>query len=253
MQQYNSAYWDQRAKTVGHTGHSEPFYYCFDQQARIYAVAELLSSVNTGKNQALDFGCGSGDFLPLLTAHFRHVSAIDVSPVVLRIAKQKYEKSNVRFYTQLNELPESARPDVIVTVTVLQSFTLTMLEATLKTFNSVLAGGGKIILMEFFADSDYLQKSGLTQPSREEWEHLLTKYFKIISIKNFYNPVVKPVKSWLHYKTHPLLLLLKPFKKFAFAQKVFSARAKKLIHRHRDVLLNEESPLKVYVVEKLSV
>jgi ubiquinone/menaquinone biosynthesis C-methylase UbiE len=249
---FSKNYWNDRARKFGHTGHSEPFYYCFDQEARLCAIEKIVQEIKIKKNAALDFGCGSGDFLKLLATQFDSVIGLDVSENVIGIAKQKNKFQNVQFITGTSEIDFDLKFDLILTVTVLQSFGHSELENTLSKFANLTYKGSKIIFMEFFPSADYLIKSGEDRPDSKHWEELLFQNnFKILMKKNFYNPIVKPVKSWRVYKYHPISLILKPFKKFNFAQVVLSALAKKFIHTHNDVLLEEESPLKIYVVERI--
>lgn len=249
MGQFDTAYWNERAEKHGHTGHSEPFYYCFDQQARIYAVEQLLNELETGKGECLDFGCGSGEFLSLLSKRFKTVTAFDTSRHVLSIARKNQKQPNVFFINDIYGL-QGKKIDFLLSVTVLQYFPLSELQSTLGMLNHLLSPGGKAIFMEFFPSKEFLPRSGTMGVSEGEWENCLAlNNFKILHRKNFYNPVVRPVTSWRCYKLHPVLLLLKPFKRLTFVRSLYSRVAKKLIHRYQDVLLAEESPLKIYLVE----
>jgi SAM-dependent methyltransferase len=61
-----ASYWEDRFRGLGHTGWADPVIYCYDQPERLAIVkaALLMWSVNCG--EALDFGCGTGDFSKLL-------------------------------------------------------------------------------------------------------------------------------------------------------------------------------------------
>jgi SAM-dependent methyltransferase len=49
---------------------------------------------------AVEFGCGTGELLPLLSFRFRHVTAIDFSQAMLAEARKKVVRSNVEFLRQ---------------------------------------------------------------------------------------------------------------------------------------------------------
>jgi SAM-dependent methyltransferase len=248
---FTSDYWDKRVEKNGHTGHSEPFYYCFDQQARIYAIESLLNSFKTNLTSVLDFGCGSGDFLELLSNYSKKVYGFDPSKKVVALAQKKHQGKEIIITSQLNDCILTSGFNCILTVTVLQSLSLPELTETLPKLLSLLSNEGKLICMEFFVSDDYQLQNNELKTSERDWKNLLEKNkIDIKSKSGFYNPHLFPSKSWKLYNSSFTALLLKPFKKFSFAQKSLTKRAKKLIWQEKDVYPFPSSSFKIYVLEK---
>ncbi|MES2514953.1 MAG: methyltransferase domain-containing protein [Bacteroidota bacterium] len=248
---FTKEYWNKRAQTYGHTGHAEPFYYCFDQQARLYAVNEVLESLPITKNTVLDFGCGAGDFIDILKPHFEKIYAFDISEVVVAYAKQRFDQPNIVISSDYNELIYDPALDLILTVTVLQSLTKEDLESIVKTLNASLSETGVLLCMEFFREADIRGNENELKATTNEWKNILAQNkLKIIREINFYNPVTQPTKSWYSYNTNLYLKIIKLFKKSGFAQAKFTEVAKKLIKKHKDVLLEKQSAFKIYHIQK---
>jgi SAM-dependent methyltransferase len=228
MTMFTVDYWNERAKKFGHTGHSEPFYYCFDQQARLYGVDEIIKKLDSKKNTALDFGCGSGDFIELLTHYYKTIYGYDTSEIVLKQTRQRFEKKPIVLLDDLNTAVTEKKFDLILTVTVLQSLTYNELEKTLSLLSQLLSEGGVIVSMEFFVSKEHNLRTNETRTTKEEWLNLLAKNnLKIDSSRRFYGPVDFPSKSWLLYKKNVFLKLLRLFKNLSFIQKYFIKLAKK--------------------------
>ncbi|XP_013402564.2 putative methyltransferase DDB_G0268948 [Lingula anatina] len=60
-------------------------------------ITYLQEKLPAPYDQALDVGCGSGQFTHLLAPHFNHVTGIDVSDNQILQANNKNDMSNVRF------------------------------------------------------------------------------------------------------------------------------------------------------------
>jgi SAM-dependent methyltransferase len=62
----------------------------FWERAERPVVARLLGEVSAhGVDRALDFACGTGRITTLLEGHFRAVTAVDISPSMLTVARGK--------------------------------------------------------------------------------------------------------------------------------------------------------------------
>jgi SAM-dependent methyltransferase len=248
---FTTEYWNKRAEKYGHTGHSEPFYYCFDQQARLYAVDEIIKNLNLHKNSALDFGCGSGDFIELLTHHYKFVYGYDISETVIKQTQQRFEKTPVILLDKLSTSITEKKFDLILTVTVLQSLTQKELEKTLFLLSQLLSEDGIIVSMEFFVPEEHNLRTKETKTTHTEWFDLLAKNnLKIDSTRRFYSPVDFPSRSWLLYKKNMFLKLLRLFKHSPLIQKYFSKVAKRLIRQYQDVFLRHDSPYMIYLLKK---
>lgn len=248
---FDKSYWNERAETYGHTGHAEPFYYCFDQQARLQAVETLIQQANIPKEQALDFGCGSGDFTDLLSGYFKTTYAYDISDVMIRQVKQRFPQSAVVASDTLEDVLAGRRFDLLLSVTVLQTFSAQELDQTLSLLSAHLSEKGLFIAMEFFTTAALNRQLGESKATAEEWRELLKKNgLKIASLPGFINPHLAPSKSWVSYNNNLFLKSLKPFKRHAFVQAQFIRSAKKILNHYKDTLPETGSPLHFYTLQK---
>lgn len=248
---FDKAYWNERAEKYGHTGHAEPFYYCFDQQARLHAIESLIRQADIPKEQALDFGCGSGDFTELLSRHFNTTCAYDISDVMIRQVKKRFSQAAVIASDTLKEMLEGRRFDLLLSVTVLQTFGAEELDGVLSLLARHLSEKGLFIAMEFFTTAALNRQLGETKATAEEWHDLLKKHgLKITSQPGFINPHLAPSKSWNSYNNNLFLKSLKPFKRYAFAQAQFIRSAKNILNHYKDTLPETGSPLHFYTIQK---
>jgi len=248
---FDKSYWNERAEKYGHTGHAEPFYYCFDQQARLQAIETLIGQAGIPKAQALDFGCGSGDFTHLLSLHFKTVYAYDISDVMIAQVKKRFPQTAVVASDELSEVLAHRRFDLLLSVTVLQTFSVQELDQTLSLLSAHLSDRGLFIAMEFFTTEALNRQLGETKATAEEWRELLAKHgLKIASLPGFINPHLAPSKSWNSYNNNLFLKSLKPFKRYAFAQAQFIRSAKKILNHYRDTLPETGSLLHFYTLQK---
>lgn len=248
---FDKSYWNERAETYGHTGHAEPFYYCFDQQARLQAIETLIRRAGISKEQALDFGCGSGDFTDLLSRYFKTTCAYDISDVMIRQVKQRFPQSAVVASDTLEDVLAGRRFDLLLSVTVLQTFRAEELDQALALLSAHLSEKGLFIAMEFFTTAALNRQLGESKATAEEWRELLTKHgLKIASLPGFINPHLAPSKSWDSYNNNLFLKSLKPFKRYAFAQAQFIRSAKKILNHYKDTLPETGSPLHFYTLQK---
>jgi SAM-dependent methyltransferase len=248
---FTKEYWNDRAIKVGHTGHSEPFYYCFDQTARLYAINQVLTKLSTNKNAALDFGCGSGDFLHLLIPNYTTVVGYDISDMVVKQASDRFKNCHVILTSSFNEL-DKYRYDLILSISVLQCLNKTALNTIVQSLSKLLSKGGKMISMDFFPSDNSCVVLKEDKTSQTDWLNILKSNGLIIKEQQqFYNPVINPSKSWYWYNYNPVLRLLSLVKHHSIAQKIFRYTAKKLITYFDDVLITEGN-CNIYIIEKMS-
>ena len=203
-------FWNNRAKKYGHTGWADSLIYAFDQQARILAIKNILTSLDCNKSLALDFGTGLGDFANLLSKYFKKVIAFDISEAVIRVAKRKYEKvKNIQFHSGnhiekigIYNFPNET-VDLILSVTVLDHIISDPeLIKTLKYFQKILRQDGIIIAFEY--SLDYEKQVTLYQRfmKLEEWRSIFLHCgFYLYKYYGFYHPVEMPCLSYLSYKS----------------------------------------------------
>lgn len=253
MTSFTNEYWNERALKYGHTGHAEPFYYCFDQEARKFAIREIIKNTGfTDKNKALDFGCGSGDFLELLLEEFSSVTGFDPSEKVIEKAKRRLYKNKAVFLcSTFNEVEKNAPYNLVISVTVLQNLNKTELEKTLHQVCDMLVEGGSVICLDAFSSPEKNKEHGEDKATTNEWLEAIKKAgFELSAVYPFYNPVLFPTRSWQQYTKNKLLKSLKPFKRFLWIQKLFSSTARQIIYREKDILQEQNSIFKIYILQK---
>jgi cyclopropane fatty-acyl-phospholipid synthase-like methyltransferase len=252
---FTREYWEKRVSKHGHTGHGEAFLYCFDQEARKFAVKELLQHIHfKKKDKALDFGCGTGDFLNILNSWFKTVDGYDISYNVINKARKNLKHQDaITLTNDISEIEQSAPYDFILTVTVLQSLTKNELVEACKLLFNALDDNGYIVCMEFFTNEVRNTQTHENKATANEWlEILKSNQIEIISLHSFYNPVLYPSNSLKLYNNKRFLKLLKPLKRFRITQKILSHVAKKIIAKHNDVLEKQKTPFKIQILQKIN-
>lgn len=248
---FTKEYWNERAEKFGHTGHSEPFYYCFDQQARLHAINKLVSAFAKKNGTALDFGCGSGDFIPVLQNYFDTVYGFDISDTVLKHTRKKFNPDKVVLSDKREDIFASSKFDLILSVTVLQTFNKNALEETLSVLSDSLAERGVIIAMEFFTHTELNLKLNEDKATANQWLALLHKYhLNIVARPGFINPHIAPSKSWISYNNNLFLKALKLIKHTGFAKKQFTRYAIKTLNHYNDTTPETHSPINIYIIQK---
>jgi SAM-dependent methyltransferase len=249
---FTKEYWDNRVVKYGHTGHSEPFLYCFDQEARKFAVAEIIRSLQfSNKERLLDFGCGSGEFLELLKYDFKELTGFDISERVLEKARKKNILSHLVLTNSDEKVKQRSPFDLILTATVLQGLEKGELKYVIKKFSELLAENGYILCMEFFSHDGTNFLKGENRATMSDWKEILQENkLGIVDQYSFYNPVLFPTTSWRKYKSEIILKIIKPLKYLAPVKSYFSKRAKQIIYEEKDVLGIENSIFKIYILQK---
>lgn len=113
-------------------------------QRRVNMFAEFLG--NDGKN-VLEVGCGTGLFTSKLALTDNQIIAIDVSPVLLELAQNRVQKSNVVFKNEDAHRTsfDDEHFDFIIGISVLHHLDI---DAALKEFFRILKPGGKMMFTE---------------------------------------------------------------------------------------------------------
>src|SRR4051812_3804890 len=199
---FTKDYWNERALKYGHTGHAEPFYYCFDQEARKFAIREVIrETAFQQKNKALDFGCGSGDFIPLLLESFQSVSGFDISETVIEKAKPRFAgTTNVTLSHAFKTIEAKGPYDLALSVTVLQNLSKQELQTTLQLLYANLNNGAHLVCLDAFLSTEKKREQNMDKATTDEWLQCLTaEGFKLQASRAFYNPVMFPTRSWKLY------------------------------------------------------
>lgn len=124
----------------------------FGSQFHLEALCALLPS----EWHVLDVGTGTGYFLPVLSRVFRQVIAVDPSPAMLGLARQRAEReniSNVSFkYGHLESIPQEAETiDAALGILVLHH--ASDYRSALGELHRVLKPGGRLLIVDMFPHS----------------------------------------------------------------------------------------------------
>jgi ubiquinone/menaquinone biosynthesis C-methylase UbiE len=249
---FTKEYWENRVLKHGHTGHGDPFFYSFDQEARKFAIEEILRELGFQKKaSALDFGCGSGDFLELLATHFKQVTGYDISENVLKIAAERYKGQAKISLTNAIQKPGEQTFDLILTVTVLQTMNPKELTQHLAMLRNKLSKNGYLVCMEFFTTEAWNQRLKEDKSTLKDWFILLKEHrLNLIAEKDFYDPTGAHAFSYQSYRRNPLVIGLKVFKHFKFAHKLWSKQARKIIRNKKDIFGDQNGIFKIYILQK---
>jgi SAM-dependent methyltransferase len=140
----------------------------FDRIARLMAGEHearetysnyLQSQVPAACNQVLEIGCGFGAFARAVAPRARHVTAMDVSPQMINVARERSASySNLEFV--LKDFLQAHLPaesyDCIVTVATLHHLPL---KETLERIKTLLRPGGVLILHDLLAASSHIDRA----------------------------------------------------------------------------------------------
>jgi demethylmenaquinone methyltransferase / 2-methoxy-6-polyprenyl-1,4-benzoquinol methylase len=107
-----------------------------------------LSEVRSG-DRALDLACGTGDLAWLAADRGASVTALDLAPAMIRLARLKPRAGQVAWIAgDMGDLPfESARFDVVTTGYGLRN--VPELQRALREIHRVLAPGGRLCALDF--------------------------------------------------------------------------------------------------------
>src|ERR1700677_2863436 len=132
---------------------------------------------------ALDFGCGSGAYLPYLKQSSLEVMGVDISPEAVKQASKKPYKAVLLTDKGRAPLPDQSAA-IVFSTEVLEH--IEDAEAAIKEFNRLLKDGGLLILtttLYFSSINVYLstaiqEKHSPTKVIREVFHYVLGFFFK---------------------------------------------------------------------------
>jgi 2-polyprenyl-3-methyl-5-hydroxy-6-metoxy-1,4-benzoquinol methylase len=187
-------YWNNRFDKYGHTGWKIPVIYKYDQKLRFKSFTRILNNLkyNTNKKvNALDIGCGSGDFIRILNDYNMNITGIDISEKAVKHVQNIFKNNNsVKVYNQdiINLQNLEKKFDLIISITVLQHV-LNHNEkvAVLKVLNKIIESSGYLILLESIEKGKEKGKEFyINHKTKQEWVSLFeSTNFKVVSIKSY--------------------------------------------------------------------
>jgi len=150
-------FWDERFRTHGHTGESDPILYAYDQQQRLDAIQRALAGAGVtvaAHTKILDVGCGTGDMIARLSDYYQpEITGIDLSPATIAYTRQRFA-TNPKVKLLASSLEELDFPaasfDLVIGINILQH----ILEPgsfaqAISRMTDVLRPGGHILVMDF--------------------------------------------------------------------------------------------------------
>jgi ubiquinone/menaquinone biosynthesis C-methylase UbiE len=130
-----------------------------ERDAREVYSHQLLSHVPLKCNHVLEIGCGFGTFARLVASRARHVTAMDMSPQMINVARERSAAySNLEFV--LGDFLQAELPvesyDCIVTLATLHHMPL---KEALSRIKWLLRPGGVLILHDMQAASGHIDRA----------------------------------------------------------------------------------------------
>lgn len=126
----------------------------WDHNAHYHAY--LLARIPERCRQILEIGCGSGEFSRLLSARAERVLALDLSPRMIQLARQRSEPyPNIDFVeadVMTYELPDT-RFDCIATLTTMHHLPA---ESILRRISKALKPGGTFVCLDLYERANLL-------------------------------------------------------------------------------------------------
>jgi ubiquinone/menaquinone biosynthesis C-methylase UbiE len=116
----------------------------------------LLKHIPDNCESVLNIGCGNGDFIRLISKKCKKVKGIDISPVMVSVAKSRSEKySNIEYETGdafLKSIPKESF-DVVVSIGAFHHYSLE--NVFFKSMDWVKKGGMLIVLDAYKPETFY--------------------------------------------------------------------------------------------------
>ena len=133
-----------------------------------YVLRRFLQSSTREFARALDFGCGTGRFLPLLSEFARSVHAVDLSPAMVEAAKLYHRL----FADSIQEFSGDVLPfaddyfDLAISFCVLSVTSRELIGSSLRELARVCVDGATFLLYEKVSDVDGLSVQFIQQELR---------------------------------------------------------------------------------------
>ncbi|RMH57429.1 MAG: class I SAM-dependent methyltransferase [Candidatus Hydrogenedentota bacterium] len=247
----STAFWDGRARKLGHTGWADFATYCYDQCLRLKAIDKVLKDQKRHFRCALDFGCGTGDFSRLLARCSDFVIAVDIAEEVIRIARTRKMSSAITFTRFSSDVFENTF-DVILSVTVLQHIVDEKeWKMIIDSMVNSLEEEGLLILLETFGSMTEPQEETVLRPLNVFLERVGSKGMTLLFQSNFHHPEIVPTKAFRWFRrAFPIRLLNRVYEQGSTAAGLVLSIISFGISAFDDGLMAKESPTKVLVLKK---
>ena len=207
MRDDRSAFWTDRLRALGHTGWGDPFLHLYDQGERLAIMEAIIARETIGRDAALDFGCGVGDFSKLLLKMGFRVCGYDpfVQPPI--------RSENFSYARTYAELPPAGTVDLALSVTALDHILDDNdLREALGHIRDCLKDAGILYMFEYALDAtsdrDMFDLRNDYQSFRTipEWTGFLNQAaFQVLDITPMPHPVLNPSQGFRAFGQSPLI------------------------------------------------
>lgn len=212
MSDNTSIFWSGRLICHGHTGWSDPVVYAYDQLERLELIKSAILKIPSKDGEALDFGCGTGDFSKLLLSLGYTVCGYDpfVEPSV---DSEKFHYA----YTYKGISIEKHSAKLALSVTALDHILdQSEFDTALAAIRSCLCAGGAFLMLEYALDSindrERFKLKNDYQAFRtvEQWQESLGRnQFRVLEISPAPHPAFNPTFEYIAYSRSLLVKILR--------------------------------------------
>lgn len=116
----------------------------------------LISEISNSDGNALDIGCGTGEFTQKLSKKVKSVYGIDLSPVMVEEAMKRHSEENIQYSIQdFDELNEEMKYDFIVSIATFHHLNL---ETALPKIERLLKRNGKLIVLDLYERKGFIDR-----------------------------------------------------------------------------------------------
>lgn len=116
----------------------------------------LISEISSSEGNALDIGCGTGEFTQKLSTKVESVKGIDLSPVMIKEAKKRHNEENIQYSIQdFETLDEEVKYDFIVSIATFHHLNL---ETALPKIKRLLKKNGKLIVLDLYEREGFIDR-----------------------------------------------------------------------------------------------
>lgn len=252
MQIDRKKFWESRFKQLGHTGWRDNVIYSYDQVERLSIVSNQADQLDIYRLNALDFGCGTGDFSRILIAKGFRVWGYDphVEPKI-------YHPSFIFSSDLSGNFLQDGEAGLILSVTVMDHILCNEeFENRLKYLREKISKNGFFILIEYALDNQVKKPTSYQAfRSMDRWINSLNQAgWKIHLSKPIPHPVLAPSKGYIHFRNSFMVnILQKLFGKNRLPRvnlKLLSTYAK-FVQKKYGVYKVESSPLKLIICKPI--
>lgn len=169
----------------------------FNEMLEMPSTKRLLGDARNKK--VLDFGCGTGIYLKLLTKRGAKVKGFDISKKMLEIAKKENPKLDLRFGSGY-KIPFKEKFDIVLASLVIDY--LKDWDRVFKQVNRVLKKGGYFI----FSIGNPVSEVSAKKRFGKKRFRILGDYFSEKAIYGFWKIKNKKIKMTTYHKTYETII-----------------------------------------------